>query len=785
MTNEISQLDTFSRLKASVDSQTRLTDRSKTKHVRFTRDKGIYLHRGFSGYDADTRRVKRQAAGQRIWRAIAFEYSQATADAVFNQVLHRTKKNQAITLDQLNKIDAALTSFRTSASAEIKPVDELTQSEQAQRLALQAKLAIRHSDRKLYSVVTNDIQNAPVPVRNVVLRVLKNYEYGIGQRMRETLQKNLKEKGLALCSERDSIVRTRTINLLKMLDPHFKSEALCWQPDDNHDANTVAGAIRNEFNRQNVHTNVSGAIKSQGMRSSDAPKFIASRSANFQEEHEMLRGLKNEKGQPEFLMQTFFMPWQDTQGSMISHSGNAPIKEQEEGLALINELSFAAQERVEKNLPPMKVKILINDPKKLVDDRSPGKLSPDKLKAKLKDIDPRGAEVEIWGAEARQRDSHHKKMTVAVGGDFSEDSKSGVLVMTGNHDTQKILDSGVKLTGDDPALKQRKQFYAETLRSGELIATNTDGKLKEREKLTRHEMEKHLKFDPPRNDRNAGNTLMTHQPPNATLKNEFRLSEPYTLIKSGIRSAKRSIRIVMPYFQLLDLNDELKGAIARGVNVDIVLAVDKRTQEMLGHSNRESADELTAFRKALADYRGSEAVGRLNIGWFRPQFQNQENADNDDISDFNPGKSDYPHQKYFSIDNEVSILGSFNADYQSMHSAEQMVMVPSDNKARRFFQYMTSNSVPHMVAQRSQPSKLAWTKRMVRSYIGERTYPRLGLNDKASEPLPAPIVYRGNRARTLSIASVESDADSLLDNLNDLSNDSLESIDDSQHQMDE
>ena len=65
------------------------------------------------------------------------------------------------------------------------------------------------------------------------------------------------------------------------------------------------------------------------------------------------------------------------------------------------------------------------------------------------------------------------------------------------------------------------------------------------------------------------------------------------------------------------LNDEIKGANARGVDVDIVLARDQGSQEMIGQSNRESANELTAFRRDLADFHGEQSVGKLKLGWFK------------------------------------------------------------------------------------------------------------------------------------------------------------------------
>ena len=45
------------------------------------------------------------------------------------------------------------------------------------------------------------------------------------------------------------------------------------------------------------------------------------------------------------------------------------------------------------------------------------------------------------------------------------------------------------------------------------------------------------------------------------------------------------------------------------------------TVEMLpSYSNRESADELLAFRKELAGFHGEDGVGKLNVGWFQPQL---------------------------------------------------------------------------------------------------------------------------------------------------------------------
>ena len=88
---------------------------------------------------------------------------------------------------------------------------------------------------------------------------------------------------------------------------------------------------------------------------------------------------------------------------------------------------------------------------------------------------------------------------------------------------------------------------------------------------------------------------------------------------------------------------------------------------------------------------------------------------------------------------EATIMGSFNADYQSMHSAEQMVMVPSDETTNSFLDYMIGNSVPHHrlpppPSDQSRP--LSLPLKLVRSYIGPRSYERLGLNSRASKALP-------------------------------------------------
>ncbi|MCP3881570.1 MAG: hypothetical protein GY701_24755 [Sulfitobacter sp.] len=737
MTDKIDRLDTFSRLKAAIGDQTGLVDRLRTKHVRFTSDRGIYLHRGLSGRNAAVRQAKREAAGEQIWKAIAFEHSAETANRVFDQVLGNNKAKQAVTLKQLNKIAAALKNLRTEATAAGRPVSALTKTQQIQRLTLQAKTAIRDSDKRLYSVVVSNIRKAPSDVRAAVTKELAGYERAIGLTMRRVMEANLQNKSLALVSERDSIVRTRTVNLLKMLDPEYRSVTLSRRDDANHDANNTMGAIRNEFNRQNVHANVRDKTMAQGMASSGAPEFIASRRGCFAAQSDMVKTLSTQKWQPELLVQTFFMPWQDTRGSRISYAGSAPpVSTQNEGLALLRDLSIVARERAKEGLLPLKVKILINDPKTMADDRSPNKMSLKTLRKELARIDPKGAQVEVWGAVAHWRDSHHKKMTVAIGDKESPGDAFGVLVMTGNHDTQKMLDSGMKLSGRDVALKQRKQFYSETLRSGRLLAVNApNGSRKAIEKAGRDKMRQTLNSDPPGNDRNAGNTLMTHQPPNPTLTNQFRLSEPYNLIKSGIRSAKSKIRIVMPYFQLLDLNDEIKGAIARGVDVDIVLGYDQGAQEMLGQSNRASAEDLTEFRRELAGFHGERDVGKLKIGWFQPPRIVPQNPGND-AAKFNPSAADYPHQKYVSIDGEVSIIGSFNTDYQSMHSAEQMLMVPSDDKANRFLDYMSVNTIPHDRLPRNRGQPLSLPQKMVRSYVGPPSYTRLGLNSKASERLP-------------------------------------------------
>ena len=739
MPDTIDSLKTFSRLKASVDAETRLYDRRSTKHVRYTAENGVYLHRGFSGSNAAKRKTKRENAGQWIWTAIVFEHSRETADTVFKKVLGESKPRQAVTLEQLDRIDAELKKLRTGATARMQQPTSLTKSEQVQRLTLQAKTAIRDSDKYLYSVVAKAIRDAPPDVRRVVMSELAVYERAVGLTLGKQVEANLEARDLALASEELSIVRSRTVNLLKMLDPDFEAASLSRHDDDDHDDDTTLGRIRNEFNRQNVHANVDGKTKTQGMTSSTAPQFVATRSGSLAAQSDMVKSLANEKWQPELLVQTFFMPWQDTQGSRVSHSGKAaPIRKQDESLALLDDLCKVAKHRARQGLLPLKVKILIDDPKIAIDSRSPSKQSLKALRQELKRIDPKGAQVEIWGGRASGRGSHHKKMTVALGSQASRDDKFGVLVQTGNLDTTDMLESSVKLTGRDAAHKQRKQFYAETLDSGRLLATNgPSGARKKVEQSSKQAMRQSLKKDPPRNDRNAGNTLMTHQPPNSTLENQFRLSEPYTLIKAGLRSAKNRVRIVMPYFQLVDLNDEIKGALARGVDVDIVLARDVGVQEMLGQSNRESADDLAEFRRELAKFNGEDTVGKLNIGWFKgpPKGLVQHRLP----SEFNPGGSDYPHQKFVSIDDEATIMGSFNADYQSMHSAEQMVMVPSDETTNLFLDYMVGNSVPHHRLPRppnDQSRPLSLPLKLVRSYIGPRSYERLGLNSRASKALP-------------------------------------------------
>lgn len=134
-----------------------------------------------------------------------------------------------------------------------------------------------------------------------------------------------------------------------------------------------------------------------------------------------------------------------------------------------------------------------------------------------------------------------------------------------------------------------------------------------------------------------------------------------------VKNARHSITIQTPYLVTTDLGkDLLKDAVDRGVDVNIL------TNSMASNDNLEAFSGYQRDRKKLLE------TG-ANIFEFRPDAQIRRKV----MSEALQKKLNYVpifglHAKSMVIDNEITIIGTFNLDPRSAHlNTESIVIIPS------------------------------------------------------------------------------------------------------------
>ena len=192
----------------------------RSKHLRFTAKNGIYFHTKLSfGFMnlfrlQTSRQDKRAAAGAMIWKSIAEEHGESTADTVFRKVFGNnavdTSRDHkiAITLGQLETIKNEVDSHKIDigdSSKELlydakKPLDTIERTQKESPLK-----AIDHGSNKIKSNNDNNndkeiaVKNIPA-IQNLRAAKIANALNGLGFKI---LEKEQEPKNLASVSDKD------------------------------------------------------------------------------------------------------------------------------------------------------------------------------------------------------------------------------------------------------------------------------------------------------------------------------------------------------------------------------------------------------------------------------------------------------------------------------------------------------------------------------------------------------------------------------------------------------
>jgi phosphatidylserine/phosphatidylglycerophosphate/cardiolipin synthase-like enzyme len=132
------------------------------------------------------------------------------------------------------------------------------------------------------------------------------------------------------------------------------------------------------------------------------------------------------------------------------------------------------------------------------------------------------------------------------------------------------------------------------------------------------------------------------------------------------QSAKKSIRILTPNLNFSHCSAILIDALARGVDVQIVLSKNfNQTTEskflLQGGPNDSIAAKIIGRYAKLKKKESAVAPGVLQIKWFA-----------DAAGEVSGGPAGTSHAKYLAIDDEITVLGSTNLDTQSWYASREL-----------------------------------------------------------------------------------------------------------------
>jgi phosphatidylserine/phosphatidylglycerophosphate/cardiolipin synthase-like enzyme len=219
-------------------------------------------------------------------------------------------------------------------------------------------------------------------------------------------------------------------------------------------------------------------------------------------------------------------------------------------------------------------------------------------------------------------------------------------------------------------------------------------------------------------------------------------------------SANTSLKIMTPNLQIQEFLERLKFALARGVQVNILLTEgeNQKNAQYGGHTNEAAANLLKNF---AAD------IGRahlLHVHWNR------------EVNPNSPGELYAPwgwapgalHAKLYIADDGVVGTGSYNLDYQSFKSAEDMVFFqqPQDNPLSAYFDKLHGmGEVFQAHAEKMQ--RLPKVQRLAASLLGTRRSTHGGI--KTDSEVTA--ILRAARALPRSRRATETQVTAYIQNI--------------------